>query len=463
MPNIHLQSTICALSTSPGLGAIALIRVSGPDSVAIVGKLFNKSISDLPGHSVVRGNIMKNNEILDEVLVTIFRGPKSYTGEDVVEIACHGSRYIQQQILQLLMSNGCDAATPGEYTMRAFMNGKMDLSQAEAVADLIGSYSAASHKLAVQQLRGGFSREINKLRDELIHFASLVELELDFAEEDVEFADRKTLKELVIRIKSTIQRLKDSYAFGNVLKNGIPVAIVGVPNVGKSTLMNALMDDDKAIVSEIAGTTRDAIEDELVINGVEFRFIDTAGLRETRDRIETLGIEKTYRKIDEASVILYLVDAVDISREDLDNNIQALTKKIGASRKKLILVANKTDKANGELPLVKKKFSDLQDVVFISAREHHNLHELKQKLFQYVQEHEFNQHDVVVTNARHYTLLGHALKSITEVEEGMTKNIPGDLLAIDIRKTLHHLGEITGEVTTDDLLGNIFARFCIGK
>lgn len=456
------SATICALSTAPGSGAIAVIRVSGPASVEVVNGVFSKEISNAGGYTAHYGQIQRKGILIDDVVLTVFRSPQSFTGEDSVEIACHGSKYIQQQLLQLLYEQGCEAATPGEFTKRAFLNGKMDLSQAEAVADLIASESAAAHRLAMYQMKGGFSAEIRKLRDELIHFASMIELELDFSEEDVEFADRTQLRTLVGGIRKIVARLVDSFAFGNVIRNGIPVAIVGVPNVGKSTLLNALLNEEKAIVSEIAGTTRDSIEDVMMINGVEFRFIDTAGLRETNDIIENIGIERTWKKVNEADILLYLVDAVDSSSEEIEKVVKGFREKVGNESKKLIVVANKTDKTpdTGNLS---NKFGSIPDVIFISAKQGTNINILKEALFSYVSSNSFFGQDTVVTNARHHSALQRAQLALQEVEQGMDAGLTGDLLAEHLRMALFHLGEITGQINTEDLLGNIFSKFCIGK
>jgi tRNA modification GTPase len=359
------------------------------------------------------------------------------------------------------LENGCEAATPGEFTMRAFMNKKMDLSQAEAVADLISSQSEAAHKLAMQQVRGGFSKEISALREQLIHFASMLELELDFAEEDVEFADRTEFLKLIDKLISSVKKLADSFEFGNVIKNGIPVAIIGVPNVGKSTLLNSLLNENRALVSEIAGTTRDTIEDIVTIKGVDFRFIDTAGLRETKDVVENMGIERTYDKIKDSSILLYLIDGGNINKNDILKNTSAIQKRAG-DNKKLRVIINKSDLIKN-LDEVKTDLHDLENVMFLSAKENFGVEELKSHLYEFVQNNSFAQQELVVTNARHHAALTKALESLSLVKEGMQNKIPGDLLAVDIRKTLYHLGEITGEISTDDLLGNIFSKFCIGK
>ena len=458
------KDNICALATASGMGAIALIRVSGPDAIALCTPLFKsvkegKSLLSQKSHTIHLGTIMDGAQLVDEVLISVFKGPNSYTGENIVEISCHGSNYIQQQILQLLIKNGCRTAEPGEFTFRAFMNGKMDLSQAEAVADLISSSNEKSHNLALSQMRGGFSSEIQGLRKQLIKFASLIELELDFSTEDVEFADRKELDILLNRLKMVLRKLVDSFALGNVLKNGIPVAIVGEPNVGKSTLLNALLNEERAIVSEIAGTTRDTIEDELVIEGMSFRFIDTAGIRDTQDTIESIGIEKTFEKINQAKVVLYLFDASTASSDTVHaeiNKLEELT--IG---KQLIAVANKVDK--GDIQSIESNFSDLPNVLFISAKHKENVERLKELLTQKVKQGLLNNDDVIISNSRHFEALSKALEHVVKVQECLGFGVSGDLLAMDIRQSLHHLGEVTGEITTDDLLDSIFRDFCIGK
>lgn len=409
------------------------------------------------------GRIFDGNEVVDEVVLTLFKAPASFNGEDTVEFSCHGSPYILERVLGLLLKKGARIAEPGEFTLRAFLNGKMDLSQAEAVADLIASRSKASHKLAMHQMRGGFSREIDALRERLIHFASMIELELDFAEEDVEFADRDDLKSLVDELCEILRKLIDSFATGNVLKNGVPVAITGAPNQGKSTLLNALLNEERAIVSEIAGTTRDAIEDEITIGGVRFRFIDTAGIRETSDTIESMGISKALEKARTASVVLYLVDAAETTREEVNKFVAAFRTQLGEGAHRLIVVANKMDKAKGSEAEIRNKFSDFNDVVYLSALKKENLDALQQKLLEGVNAGAIEHGELMVTNARHHRALSQALEALADVRRGLDENITGDFLAIDIRKALHHLGEITGKITTDDLLGNIFSKFCIGK
>lgn len=458
------KDNICALATASGMGAISIIRVSGPDAVAICDQLFisvkaGKSLLDQKSHTIHLGTFMDSGHLIDEVLLSVFKGPNSYTGENVVEISCHGSTFIQQQIIQTLIKKGCRTAEPGEFTFRAFMNGKMDLSQAEAVADLISSSNEKSHDLALSQMRGGFSSEIQSLREELIKFASLIELELDFSTEDVEFADRGQLEGLLNKLKQVLRRLIDSFSLGNVLKNGIPVAIVGEPNVGKSTLLNALLNENRAIVSEIAGTTRDAIEDEIVIEGIGFRFIDTAGIRDTKDSIESIGIEKTFEKIKQAKVVLYLFDAARASAEKVHEDIKKL--EVHIEGKQLIVLANKIDQ--GDASQIKANFGAIDKLLFISAKENENVQHLKTLLTEKVKQGIVTNDDVIVSNSRHFEALSHALSYVVKVQEGLEIGISGDLLAMDIRQSLFHLGEITGEITTDDLLDSIFRDFCIGK
>ncbi|HET8886067.1 MAG TPA: tRNA uridine-5-carboxymethylaminomethyl(34) synthesis GTPase MnmE [Salinimicrobium sp.] len=481
---MKLNDTIVALATASGAGAIAVIRVSGPEAIEMVSPLFqskkNKSLVDQASHTLHLGNIVDGERIIDEVLVSIFHNPKSYTGENTIEISCHGSHYIQQEIIQLLIRKGCRSAEAGEFTLRAFLNGKMDLSQAEAVADLIASENAASHQLAMQQMRGGFSNEIQQLRQELLNFASLIELELDFAEEDVEFANRDEFRSLISRIEKVLKKLIDSFAIGNVLKKGIPVAIVGEPNVGKSTLLNALLNEERAIVSEIAGTTRDTIEDEISIGGIGFRFIDTAGIRETTDVVESIGIKKTFEKISKAQVVLYLFDTsrlrhpelVSVSstneaQNPLSQTIFEIEKiKNQFPQKPIIIVANKIDRLpeNVKRDLIQNlgniSGTKLQ---LISAKNGEGVEELQQRLLEFVNTGELRNNNTIVTNSRHYNALLKALEEINKIQDGLNANLSGDLLAIDIRQALYHFGEITGEITNDDLLGNIFANFCIGK
>ncbi|MEM9680214.1 MAG: tRNA uridine-5-carboxymethylaminomethyl(34) synthesis GTPase MnmE [Bacteroidota bacterium] len=468
---MHTQDTIVALATPSGSGAIAVIRLSGPDAIEIASACFksihHKVLKDQATHTIHLGHVIDGDREIDEVLVSLFKNPQSYTGEDVVEISCHGSPYIQQEIIQLFLRQGCRMANPGEFTLRAFLNGKLDLSQAEAVADLIVSDNEASHQIAMQQMRGGFSSEIAMLRQELMNFASLIELELDFSEEDVEFANRSEFKALIDRILLVLKRLIDSFAVGNVIKNGIPIAIVGEPNVGKSTLLNALLNEERAIVSDIAGTTRDTIEDEISIGGIGFRLIDTAGIRQTKDVVESIGIQKTFEKIDQAQVVIYLMDSSQFtvkSFDALNNEINQIRNK--HSQKPLIVVANKVDQLSEQ---DKKKLSDnlstLEGVswLFMSAKTGRGLDELQDQLLSLVNTGALRNNETIVTNTRHYDALLKAYEEVDKVKTGLNTGLSGDLLAIDIRQALYHFGEITGEITTDDLLGNIFANFCIGK
>ena len=459
------DDTICALSTPNGTGAIAVIRLSGTKAFSICKKIFvpKKSSVDLelaPSHAVYFGCIMSGEEIVDEVLLSIFRAPNSYTAENIVEISCHGSVYIQQQILQLLMHNGARLARPGEYTKRAFLNGKMDLSQAEAVADLISANSSSAHTLAIQQMRGGFSSKIKELRGQLLNFASLIELELDFSEEDVEFADRTQLFTLLDTLEVETTRLVESFRVGNVLKNGIPVAIVGKTNVGKSTLLNALLNEERAIVSEIPGTTRDTIEDTLVLNGKMFRFIDTAGLRESDDIIENFGIERTLQKLDQAAIVLYVFDLNEITIEELNETLADLARQFNLEEKKVILIGNKTD----ELVEIPHHFVDLveHETIFISAKRKENINLIIDSLLKTV-ENTDNIPETIVSNLRHYEALSLALEDIQRIKTAFNEHIPSDLIATDIKRALHHLGSISGEVTSDEILNNIFGNFCIGK
>jgi tRNA modification GTPase len=465
---IRKEETICAPATAVG-GAIAVIRVSGPQSIFICSKIFiplDKTIkvSDQNGFTIVYGDIRGGAEVIDEVLLSVFRSPHSYTGEDSVEISCHASPYIVKRILELLVDNGAITALPGEFTQRAFLNGRIDLSQAEAVADIIASTTSASHRVAINQMRGGFSSEISKLRSELLNFASLIELELDFGEEDVEFADRSKLKAIIINVKDLADKLAMSFLLGNVVKNGIPVVIVGKPNSGKSTLLNALLMDEKAIVSEIPGTTRDTIEDTIVIDGIEYRFIDTAGLRETSDIIESLGIKKTHEKIIKASVIL-LVDEISDSPESINNRADAIRKMTEGSEKKLFILINKTDQDPGRQPEMKKQIFLWHDetMLFISAKNKTGLDDLRNELARVVVKKKLNSDDVIITNIRHYDALMNVSESLDRVLSGLHNKIPEDFIAIDIRQAIHYLGEITGEITSDEILSNIFRNFCIGK
>ena len=453
------NDNIVALATPSGTGAIAVIRISGPDAISIADSIFKsikgKKLAKQKSHTIHLGHIVEDSKVLDEVLVSLFKGPHSYTGENVVEISCHGSPYIQQQIIQLILRKGCRTASAGEFTLRAFLNGKMDLSQAEAVADLIASDSEAAHDIAMQQMRGGFSNEIQKLREELLNFASLIELELDFSQEDVEFADRSQFNELLNRISEVLKKLIDSFALGNVIKHGIPVAIVGQPNVGKSTLLNVLLNEERAIVSDIAGTTRDTVEDQISLNGINFRFIDTAGIRETQDVVEKIGIERTFDKIEKARLIIYLFDRMDFDRSELERI------KTRYPNKNLVPICNKVDLL--EPSQVNQLEEEIPDVLFLSAKNKTGIPELEKKLLALVDSGALSGDETIITNSRHYDALLKALEEIQKVKEGMEMGLASDLMAIDIRQALFHLGEITGSVTTDDLLGNIFSNFCIGK
>ena len=459
------QDTIVALATASGSGAIAIIRLSGKDAITIAASVFTsvsgKDITRQKSHTLHLGHIAEDNKIYDQVLLSLFKGPNSYTGENTIEISCHGSIYIQQQIIQLLLRKGSRMANAGEFTLRAFLNGKLDLSQAEAVADLIASDNEASHQIAMQQMRGGFSNEIARLREELLNFASLIELELDFAEEDVEFADRTQFHELLNRIEFVLKRLIDSFAVGNVIKNGIPVAIVGEPNVGKSTLLNSLLNEERAIVSDIAGTTRDTIEDELVINGIGFRFIDTAGIRETQDVVESIGIKKTFEKIEQAQVVVYLFDASQFIIEDSGIVVEIERIKNQFPLKPLLIIGNKADKLTESQKT--SALNQIPELLLVSAKENIGVDDLKDRLLLFVNTGALRNNETIVTNTRHYDSLLKALEEIQKVQFGLHSGIPADLIAIDIRQALYHFGEITGQVSNDELLGNIFANFCIGK
>ena len=461
------NDTIIALATPAGVGAIAVIRLSGEKSIKIVDSFFssvkkNKSLLSQKSHTLHLGHIINNGVVIDQVLVSIFKNPHSYTGEDVVEISCHGSSFIQQEIIQLFLQNGCRMADNGEFTMRAFLNGKMDLSQAEAVADVIASNSAASHQMAIQQMRGGITNELKELRAQLLDFAALIELELDFSGEDVEFADRTKFKELVAKISAVLKRLIDSFAFGNAMKNGIPVAIIGEPNVGKSTLLNTLLNEEKAIVSDIAGTTRDAIEDELIIDGVVFRFIDTAGIRETEDVVESIGIKKAYEKAENAQLIIFLIDSNKYihSKELFLEEIETIKQRF--PNKRLLVIANKIDTLSCHDSSILQ--SEIENLILLSAKQNIGVDELKQELISLVNTGALSNNETIVTNSRHFEALNHALESINSVKNGIDLDISSDLFAIDIRECLRHLGNITGEYDIDkDILGHIFGNFCIGK
>ena len=465
---IRSDSTICAIATGTG-GAISIIRVSGKDCLKIISNIFfpldkNCNITNSKGFTVIFGEIRDNDKLIDEALLSVFRAPNSYTGEDAAEISCHASSYIVKKTLELLIDKGATHALPGEFTQRAFLNGKIDLSQAEAVADVIASSSEMSHKVAINQMRGGFSAEIQKLRSELLNFASLIELELDFGEEDVEFADRGELKNTIVQLKNITNNLLDSFTFGNALRNGIPIVIAGKPNSGKSTLLNALLNEEKAIVSDIPGTTRDVIEDTIVIEGIEFRFIDTAGLRETSDIVETMGIKKTIDKLSQASIVA-LIDEITEKPEEINTRINYIGKIIEDSGAKLIVLINKCDLASAE------SFNELQksirgvdseSLICISAKQQTGLEAFKNRLTAIIKN-KFRPDSVIITNIRHYEALKKISSSLERIAQGLEQGIPDDLISIDIRQAIHYLGEITGTITTDEILGNIFANFCIGK
>lgn len=460
------METICAISTAPGVGGIAVIRISGKEAISLCDRIFQprkagKSLALQPAYSLTYGTIVEKGEAVDDVMMALFRAPHSFTGEDTVEITCHGSIYIQQRILQLLIATGCRLARAGEFTQRAFMNGKMDLSQAEAVADLIASTSAGQHRLALSQMRGGFSQELKDLRAKLLHITSLMELELDFADhEELEFADRSELKELAEQIEKVISRLVRSFKVGNAIKNGIPVAIIGETNAGKSTLLNALLNEEKAIVSDIHGTTRDVIEDTMYINGQQFRFIDTAGIRETHDTIESLGIERTFQKLEQADIVLWVIDQSEANQQiaQLSGKILPL-----CQDKQLILVFNKSDLAEENPTPSLAGFPQQTRVISISAKQKKGINKLQDLLVESAQIPSLSQNDVIVSNVRHYEALSHALEAIHRVQEGLNNDLSGDFISQDLRECIFHLSDIVGEVTTDEVLGNIFKHFCIGK
>ena len=459
------QDTICAIATAQG-GAIGCIRVSGPEAIEITSCIFtpaatNRELGDSKPYTLTFGRIYDGSEVIDEVLVSLFRAPHSYTGENSTEITCHGSAYILQKVLQLLIKNGCRMAAPGEYTQRAFLNGKMDLSQAEAVADLIASSSAATHRLAMSQMRGGFSKELATLRDQLLHFTSLIELELDFSDhEELEFADRSELCQLANNIEKVMARLVNSFNVGNAIKSGVPVAIIGETNAGKSTLLNVLLNEDKAIVSDIHGTTRDIIEDTVNIGGITFRFIDTAGIRETSDTIESLGIERTFQKLDQAEIVLWMIDATNAQAQITQLAGQLLPRCEG---KQLILVYNKADLVDNIQNSIPDNFPDNVQSITLSAKKREHIEELQRMLITSAHLPTITQNDVIVTNVRHYEALNNALEAIHRVQEGLTNNISGDFISQDIRECIFHLSDIAGEVTNDMILQNIFQHFCIGK
>ncbi len=451
-----MNDTIIALATAQGISAIAVIRLSGKDCIQIVQRVFSgKKLEEQPSHTIHFGTIRVGERIVDEVLISLFKEPNSFTKENSVEISCHGSPVIVKEIVKVLLNQGARLAEPGEFTKRAFINGRFDLTQAEAVADLINAETDNARQAALNQMRGGFSKEIDRLREELIHFASLIELELDFGEEDVEFAKRDDLRNLIMKIQSYLHLLIESFDQGNVIKNGVPTVIAGKPNAGKSTLLNTLLNEERAIVSEIAGTTRDVIEDEMVLGGINFRFIDTAGLRETQDVIEKIGVERTHEQMKKASLIIYMIDLANANLEDIEREEKHLIQ-LGTP---FIKVGNKIDKANPQLVSVLRD----KEFVFISAATKTNIQELKDKILSHFNVRTVKTGDVIVTNLRHYQNLLETSNALSRVTDGMEQGITGDFLAMDIRQSLHYLGAITGTITTDDLLDNIFSKFCIGK
>ena len=456
------NDTIIALATAQGAGAIAVLRLSGEQAIDLVDSFFKPRsktpISEADTHTIHLGDLYQEDKLLDEVLVSVFRAPRSYTGENVVEISCHGSVYIQQLVLNALTNTGrCRLAEPGEFTFRAFMNGKMKLSQAEAVSDLIASESAAEHRIALQHMRGGFAQNLNEIREQLIHFAALIELELDFSGEDVEFADYGALKKLVVELKQTIKSLLDSFALGNVIKQGVPIAIIGAPNAGKSTLLNALLNEERALVSAEAGTTRDTVEDFLTIDGIRFRFIDTAGIRDTSNQVEMMGIARSFERAKEAHLVLYVID-VTTAETPLDDLKSQLTKS-GLSEANILIVWNKCDSEDDALAFGSDEF----DSIAISAKKRRNLDDLKARIVSRTLQGAVNEQSGILTNSRHYQLLQAALKELYIVEEELERGSSQDLLAISLKGVIQHLGEISGSVTNDDILGSIFSSFCIGK
>jgi tRNA modification GTPase len=452
------DDTIVALATAPGIGAIGVIRVSGKNTFSVVNEMFpSKDLNKQTSHTIHVGFLEANKQVLDEVVLSLFKGPRSYTGEDVIEISCHGSPFIQENIIKAITAKGVRVAKPGEFTQRAFLNGKLDLTQAEAVADLIASNTEASRKTALHSMRGGFSSDLHQLREQLIRFSAMIELELDFSQEDVEFADRTQLNNLISQLSLSTHQLISSFQLGNVIKNGVQVAIIGKPNAGKSTLLNTLLNENRAIVSEIAGTTRDTIEEVLNIKGVLFRLIDTAGIREhAQDLVENIGIEKSFEKMRAANVVMYLFDVNEIDADTLQDVVNNFRKE----SIQYILIGNKSDGREAE---AKEKFASFTDIIFISAKQHINIDELKNSLVAKAINGDINTESTIVTNARHYEALQKLSQALADVQQGLDDKVPGDLLALDIRQCLHYLGTITGQITNEDQLDFIFSKFCIGK
>ncbi|HVX27178.1 MAG TPA: tRNA uridine-5-carboxymethylaminomethyl(34) synthesis GTPase MnmE [Parafilimonas sp.] len=451
------SDTIIAIATPQGIGAIGVIRLSGNSAIEIVNSIFsNKDLSAQPSHTLHVGNLKNGDEIIDEVVVSVFKNPKSYTGEDVVEISCHGSSYIQQKIIDVCIAKGARLAKAGEFTQRAFLNGKLDLTQAEAVADLIASNTEAARKTALQNMRGGFSNVLKDLREQLIKFSALIELELDFSQEDVEFADRTQLYNLITEAQKVTGDLLQSFKLGNVIRNGVQVAIIGKPNAGKSTLLNTLLNENRAIVSEIAGTTRDTVEEIINIEGILFRLIDTAGIRTSNDTVESMGVEKSLEKMRNADIVIYLFDVAHETKEQ----VLAEQQKLMTANKKFILVGNKLDLLDADNTM--KKYDGI-DALFISAKEHTHVNLLKKQLVATVVTGNIETENIIITNARHYEALQKIADSLNDIQKGLDENIPGDLIALDIRRCLYYLGEITGEISNEDMLDYIFSKFCIGK
>ena len=450
--DLYKSESICAISSPPGIGGVSLIRISGPESFPIVEKIFSKSLKGNNGYQVLYGKIFEKKQIIDDVIVTVFKNPHSFTGENTVEINCHGSTFIQQKIIELLINNGARLALPGEFSKRAFLNGKLDLSQTEAIADLINSKSSAAHEIAIKQLKGGISSELKILRNKLIEFASLIELELDFSEEDVEFADRKHLNELIQSLITHIAQLKKSFQYGNAIKNGVSTVIAGRPNAGKSTLLNNILNENRAIVSSIAGTTRDTIEEIITINGIDFRLVDTAGIRNTEDEIEKIGVAKTLEKINKSSLVIYIYDSWSTNQKEVVEDLR----KYVESKVPCLVIANKID-------LVKSSKDIPKDHLTVSLMTTPNTLEIKESIFELFQRNNIHNESVIISNMRHFEALELAYNELIKVEKGLSEKIPGDLIAMDIRQVLYHIGTITGDISSDELLGNIFANFCIGK